>query len=563
VTDESSSSSPKPSRPEAPVGPRNLRRLLKASISISSALELRAVLQRVVEAAVDLVDARYGALGVLAEDGRSLAQFVTVGMDDGLRARIGDLPKGMGVLGTLFASSEPIRVADLREHPDRVGFPPGHPPMTSFLGVPIRVRDQVFGNLYLTDKVSGETFTDIDEELALGLASAAGVAIDNARLFERVRHRESTLIAMREIAAALLAGADPHHSLQLVASSARNLVDGDLATIAVPNPDGKTLLIEVADGPLGEGFAGEQFPLVGSVSGEVLRTGERIVVEDASTDHRTRQPQVSTRQLGPVVWVLLASEGHLFGTLSVGRPLGSAPFTATELDLVGSFAAQASVALAHERGRQDQQRLSLLEEGERIARDLHDSVIQRLFATGMSLQSIRRRVGDSDTTASDRLDEAIDELDATVREIRTVIFGLEDTVVSQGHALRSGVLEIVGESARVLGFTPEVSFSGPLDTTITEPISHDLLATLREALSNVARHAAAHHVAVSVSVKRKVLRLRVVDDGVGISTVGTEPGGRGLRNMRTRAEHIGGQLDIESTPTSGTCLTWEVAVAES
>ncbi|HLY84239.1 MAG TPA: GAF domain-containing protein, partial [Acidimicrobiales bacterium] len=195
--------------PSEHAGPRSLRRLLDAVLTIGSELDLASVLRRIVEAAVELVGARYGALGVLNESGTGLAEFITVGLDDDTRRAIGNLPKGLGLLGALITDARPLRLPDLREHPDRSGFPPNHPPMTSFLGVPIRVRQEVFGNLYLTDKTAGEVFTDVDEELALGLASAAGVAIANARLFEQVRRREAALAAMHEVASALVAGTEP------------------------------------------------------------------------------------------------------------------------------------------------------------------------------------------------------------------------------------------------------------------------------------------------------------------------------------------------------------------
>ena len=238
------------------VGPRGLRRLLEAAVSISSDLELEAVLRRVVEAAVDLVDARYGALGVLDESRDCLAEFVTVGVEENVRSEIGGLPKGLGLLGTITRGDGPLRLADLHEHPDSAGFPPNHPGMTSFLGVPIRIRGEVFGNLYLTDKITGEVFTDIDEEMALGLASAAAVAIQNARLFEEVERRERAMAAIQEVASALLSGIEPEASLQLVASRARQLAGAEMAAIALPQPDGQSLAIEVIDGYLDSGLAG-------------------------------------------------------------------------------------------------------------------------------------------------------------------------------------------------------------------------------------------------------------------------------------------------------------------
>jgi signal transduction histidine kinase len=332
-------------------GPQALRKLVDAVLSISADLDLPAVLQRIIDAATDLVDARYGALGVLDEAGTGLAQFVTCGLDDAARARIGDLPKGHGILGLLIVEPRPIRLPDLREHPDSYGFPPNHPPMRSFLGVPIVVRHEVFGNLYLTDKQGAEVFSDIDEELTVALAGAAAVAIENARLHTRLAE------------------------------------------------------------------------------------------------------------------------------------------------------------------------LVLLEDRERIAKDLHDTVIQRLFATGLSLQGAARLSKAPDVAA--RIQDAVEDLDVTVKHIRTVIFGLE-TAATRASGLRDRVLTMVREARGSLGFLPQVTFEGPIDTLVDERVSDELLAALREALANIARHTAANHVDVTVTAGDELV-LRISDDGGGTPVEWTQP----------------------------------------
>ena len=537
-------------------GPRALRSLLDAVLTIGSDLDLPAVLSRIVEAAVELVGARYGALGVLDESGTGLAEFITVGIDDDTQRAIGPRPKGLGLLGALITDARPLRLADLREDPARSGFPPNHPPMSSFLGVPIRVRQEVFGNLYLTDKKSGEVFTDVDEELVLGLAAAAGVAIDNARLFEQLRRREAALAAMQEVAAALVGGTEPLESLQMVARHARELVGADLATVALPDESGEMLVLEVVDGSVGTALAGSRFPRAGSVSGDVLATGEIVVLEDASRDHRVAQPQVLAGELGPALFVALVANGSLFGTLSVAKVRGAAEFSAGDLEMVRSFAAQASVALERDRVRQGSQRMALLEDQERIARDLHDSVIQRLFAVGLSLQATGRMVQDS--RAHQRLVDAVDELDLTVRHIRTVIFDVEAPRAGLDHGLRGKVLQVTREAGRAMGFEPRVTFAGPLDATVTAPLGDDVLATLREALSNIARHARAHRVDVDLSVTGPTVLLRVIDDGIGF-TPGSAEGaaGHGLRNMRSRAERHRGRFDVSAGRHGGTVLEWQ------
>ena len=375
------------------VGVQELRELLDAVVSVSSDLDLASMLRRIVRSARTLVDAEFAALGVLDPSGTHLAEFITVGVDDEVRRMIGEPPIGHGLLGLLIVDPKPIRVDDLSAHPEKYGFPAGHPVMTTFLGVPIRVRDQIFGNLYLTDKHGGGQFTDVDEELVVALAGAAAIAIENARLHARV------------------------------------------------------------------------------------------------------------------------------------------------------------------------QELALLEDRERIARDLHDTVIQRLFATGLSLQGAARLAASNpDVTA--RLEAAVDDLDLTVKHIRTAIFGLESArrsaAAGAGGGLRAQVLALAGEAAGSLGFEPRVVFDGPVDSEVSSDAGSELVAVLREALSNVARHAAASSVGVEVVVdgSDEVVRLVVRDDGRGFDVSSSRDGGLGLRNMRVRAERLGGALDVRSAPGDGTTLEW-------
>jgi signal transduction histidine kinase len=369
-------------------GPRRLRELLDAVLALTSDLDAPSMLRRIVEAAVELVDARYGALGVLDDSGTRLAQFITVGIDDDAHALIGALPEGHGLLGSLIVDAKPLRLPDLREHPDSFGFPPHHPPMRSFLGVPIRVRNEVFGNLYLTDKTTAEAFTDVDEELVVGLAAAAGIAIENARLHSRV------------------------------------------------------------------------------------------------------------------------------------------------------------------------QQFALVEDRERIARDLHDTVIQRLFATGLSLQGTLRLVRTDAVATETRIEAAVDDLDLTVKHIRSAIFELESSRVSRAGGVRERVLGLGREAAGALGFEPRCLFDGPVDSGVGDDLAGDLLATLREALSNIARHAHATRADVEIVVTDQVV-LRVVDDGIGPPAPVTRRG-HGLKNMDARAARHGGRFEVRAGLASGTVLEWQV-----
>ena len=343
-------------------GPHSLRKLLEAVISVGSELDLSAVLRRIVELGVELTGARYGALGVLDEKRTALAEFITVGLDDDSRRRIGSLPKGLGLLGALISYARPLRVADLSKYPGRSGFPANHPHMTSFLGVPIRVRDEVFGNLYLTDKRDAEAFTDVDEELMQGLAAAAGVAIDNARLFDQLRRREAAVSALQEVASSVLGGAEPGDTLRFVAERARVLANADLATFALPTADNETLVMEVTDGRLGVDLTGVRFPVAGSVTGDVLRTGETAIIADLSRDLRRDQPQVRDGEVGPAIFVALTADDQPFGTLFVGRALGAPTFSFPDLEMVRSFATQASVVLDSARRRQRLVQMSLIED---------------------------------------------------------------------------------------------------------------------------------------------------------------------------------------------------------
>ncbi|MEY2571492.1 MAG: hypothetical protein QOE63_1842 [Acidimicrobiaceae bacterium] len=369
-------------------GPRRLRELLDAVLALGSDLDAASMLRRIVAAAVELVDARYGALGVLDETGATLAQFITVGVDNALHQQIGDLPEGHGLLGVLIVDAKPLRLPDLREHPDSYGFPAHHPPMRSFLGVPIRVRGEVFGNLYLTDKITAEAFTDVDEEIVVGLAAAAGVAIENARLHTRVQ--EFALVADRE----------------------------------------------------------------------------------------------------------------------------------------------------------------------RIARDLHDTVIQRLFATGLSLQRTAGLVRSDADEAASRIEAAVDDLDLTVKHIRSAIFGLESSRLSASGGLRDRVLALTREATGPLGFAPRVLFDGAVDSAVDAELGGELLATLREALANVARHAHASRVDVEVTVSDQVV-VRVIDDGIG-PPAPDAPRGRGLHNMEARAAQHAGDFELRAGASSGCVMEWRV-----
>ena len=529
--------------------------LLQALVGLAGDLELAQVLRRIVAAACRLVDARYGALGVVGAD-RLLTEFVHEGMDDDTVTAIGRLPEGHGVLGQLIDDPRPLRLADLADHDASVGFPAHHPPMRSFLGVPVLVRGEVFGNLYLCEKRGDDAFTDDDERQAVALAAAAGSAVANARLFEEVRRREASLTALQGIATALLAGSDPDDVLRLAAVHARDILDGDTAAVGLLGPSGSELRLDIVVGEGADELRGRRVPVEQSVSGEVLRTGRPVNVADAGADRRVQTPLVQVVRAGPMLVVPFWLQGRPFGTVVVARTKGRLPFGEADLRLLQSFAAQAGVALEYARAQRELGRLAVYEDQQRIARDLHDSVIQQLFAIGMTLQGSARLA--SDEVLRNHIQDAVDGLDTTIHSIRSTIFAL-DTGPRDG--LRTSAMAVLAELADTYGLEHRFQAGGPVDASVSDEVGIHVLATLREAASNVGRHARATRVDVALLVADGHLVLRVADDGVGMPP---EPGRRsGLRNIDERARVLGGTLRTEPRPGGGTLLEWRVPLTTS
>ena len=523
--------------------------LLDAVLAVASGLDLDATLHRVVQAAVDLVDARYGALGVLAADRRSLARFVHVGVDDELREKIGHLPRGEGILGRLILDPRPLRLDELSAHPDSVGFPPNHPPMGSFLGVPVRVRGEVFGNLYLTEKAHG-TFSADDEEVVTALATAAGVAIDNARLYGRTatlmreaQRRERWLEATGEITTELLRGTDAAEALTLVAQRAAELTDAQCALIVEPSGDG-VVTVTASVGmeeafPLGLGLPTGDSPL-GAVASSRAPRRESALSLSAATD-----------PLGPSLVVPLRAGDDVSGVLVAARRPGSPEFDADQLPVVAAFADQAALALALAASRRAERELDVLADRDRIAADLHDHVIQRLFAVGLGLQSAQRRAARSDV--AERIADAVDQLDQVVREIRTSIFDLHAGAAGRpglGGRIRVAVTELTAHGA----VQPTVRVTGPVDV-VPDDLADHVEAVVREGVSNVVRHAGADGVTVTVSVGDDLV-VEVSDDGRGLPAAAAMSG---LLNLERRARAHGGDLTVAPRdPGPGTRLLWRV-----
>jgi signal transduction histidine kinase len=529
--------------------------LLEAVVAVGGDLELEVMLRRIVEAAAALVRARYGALGVVGEDGR-LVEFIPVGLSEDQIAAISHWPEGHGVLGLLIRDPRPLRLADLSSHPDSYGFPEGHPPMRSFVGVPLRVRDEIYGSLYLTEKEGGGEFDEEDETLLVALAAAAGVAIDNARLYEDARRQERWLRASAEVTQQLLSGTPAGEVLTMVAAQVLEMSGADLVAVAVPTADRQRLVNTQAVGDHAAGALGLVLPVDGSLSGKVLSSGQTVTLDDFASDERVALAAREHMPLGPALIMPLGAPGDIRGVLTVGRNPGALPFPSQVVEMVTTFAAQAGIALELAEHREDVERLAVLQDRDRIARDLHDLVIQRLYATGMSLQGTLPLIDRSDV--ADRIGSAVDSLDETIREIRSTIFSLQSHADTKRPGLRSRILDVVEEMTVPLGFAPSLRLVGPLDEEVPPDVGEHLLSALREALSNAARHSGASKVEVAVETGDDLV-LRVRDNGKGM---GATTRRSGLANLAQRAGDLGGVMRVESGPQGGTSLEWQVPILQ-
>ena len=527
-----------------------LRALLEANRTIVADLDLAVVLRRIVEAAMELVGADYGALGVVGDDG-VLEGFVHVGMSDDVVRGIAHLPEGRGLLGLVLEKQQAIRVDDVAAHEVSVGFPEGHPPMGAFLGVPVRVREEDYGSLYLT-RTGAEPFTEQDEELVQALAATAGVAIENARLFGEARLRHQWLGASTEVTRRVLAGDES--ALRLIARSVHALAESDLTTVV--QPVDAELRVAVAEGHDAAGIEDTRYPASGTLSEHVMRTGTPVRVVDAedtdNIDGRTIYLSGQVRA-GPVMVLPLLGREEVRGTLVVMRGPGRRPFTEADAQLATTFANHASVALELAEARHDQQRVLLLEDRARIARDLHDHVIQQVFAAGLVVQATASSVEDAASVTA--LQEVVEHLDDAIKQIRVSIFQLQPPVPG---GLRAAVMDVVVELQPAIGFAPRIDLDGPLDSVATADLVRDVTAVVREGLSNVARHSSATMVQLSVFATTNRLTVTISDDGTGVGE-GTRRSG--LDNMRRRAEDRNGSMAVAEVPDlGGTTLVWTVPI---
>jgi signal transduction histidine kinase len=530
--------------------------LTAALRAAASGSRLEATLHDIVDAAVRHVGASYGALGVLTADGRRLDRFVVVGMDEADHERIGRLPTGQGLLGALVAEPSVLRLDDLGEHPAALGFPPGHPPMRTFLGVPVRVGDTVFGYLYLTEKRTGGPFTAADVEVAQGLAAVAGMAIENARLAERAETRRRWGQAATEMATALLSGAEPDEVLRAVTTRVCSLTRADMAGVLSPSDlDDDTMTIVAAVGRGSEDVEGVRVPLAGTHVGATAAADQPRLIDDISTmpvvGVRAEVVVELTAGAGPAMIVPLGIAAER-GMLVMLRTKGREPFCPDELDLVSAFAAQATVVLELAHTQERERRLQVEADRDRIARDLHDHVVQRIFATGLALDRISRSVNEHDPELAGRIAERVDELDETISRIRSAIFELQEADDGSPVAVRRRLGEVVRSVTEGESLRPDLRIRNGVEE-LPAVLVHDVLAVVRELLTNVVRHAAATRVTIQVTVADEVTVV-VTDDGRGLPPITVRSG---LANLADRAERRRGSLTLASGPT-GTEVTWTV-----
>jgi signal transduction histidine kinase len=525
-----------------------LRALVKANQAVVSHLDLPVVLRTIVEAAVELVGAQYGALGVVAPNG-GLEQFIHVGMTPRQVDEIGHLPEGHGLLGALVDDPQPIRIDRISDDPRSVGFPAGHPGMDSFLGVPIRVRDFVYGNLYLTNHAHG-AFTGEDEQLVGAFAATAGFAIDNARLFAETEARRAWSAAASEVTSALLSGESEDALTELVESVER-LSAASFVGVLTPEPEGEAVMVHVARGEGAAELAGQIRPLSGDFLAGAIESGKPRVAD--GLDGVTLS--ADGVDWGPALVVPLQVNQETRALLVVLRSVGAPAFTSFDLERVADISGQAGIVIELAAARADRQRMLLLEDRTRIARDLHDHVIQQLFATGLELQSLETVLGPG--TVADRLDASAGAIDAAIAQIRTVIFALSRQSAG-ATTVRHRILDLADEAAPMLVRPATVAFSGPVDLIVSAELAEDVIAVVREGLTNVARHANAQHTAVNLEVANSLVTLTIADDGIGL---GGNTRRSGLKNGAERATQHGGTLSIDSDP-NGTLLTWSVPIPD-
>ena len=563
-----------------------LQFLLDAGIAIASGLELEELLTQMVSLACQLTDARYGALGVIDSTGRGLERFITHGIDRATRAAIGPEPKGRGILGVLITDARPLRLADLAQDPRSSGFPPNHPPMGSFLGVPVAVAGSVFGNLYLTEKSGGGEFTDDDERLVITLAAQAGVAIQNAHLFVQLREHAdaleravSQLSSIRELNEAILSGQPTGRILALIATQVRMAANSRLVTIALVDPIGATLRVEAAAGDDSDGLVGLEMPVGASKAGMVVRARRTVRVDDLRADPQVHRPSADALAARTGVLCPLVYRDQAIGVLSAYDPTDRPAFTDDDVRVLELFGARATLALGMSRALQTERERAEAEalllgaeqreharretlrrvveaqeaERRRIARELHDDTGQSLATVLMGLRMAEE--ADDPADARRMLADLRGTITNSIRDLRALAVELRPTALDD-FGLGPAVERLTETYARRTGLDVDVHLAN-LDPRLPEAVETAMFRVVQEALTNIAKHAGATRVSVVIQRHADRVMLVVEDDGRGFDT-GVANTGLGLVSIRERAELLGGSLRVESSADQGTTIAIEI-----
>ncbi len=541
-----------------PVTEGRLRALFSAGLTVTSELSLDALLHRLIEVAAELTGARYAALGVIAPSGLELEQFVTHGIDDGLGAEIGALPRGRGILGALIRDAKPLRLHDLAEDPRSVGFPPGHPPMRSFLGVPILLRGVAYGNLYLTEKQNGEDFTDEDEELVTLLAGQAAVAIENARLYEASTRWSRQLQSLQEVGNALATETDIEKLLDLVVRRLRELLEARVVALLLPSGSDELRFAAVA-GAGAEELLGTSISRSKSKSGAVLerRRSERIdsVLDDPEV-HQEVSRQLAART---GMWVPLIARDQAIGVLEIHDKEGPDPrFAHDDFRLAETFAARAAVAveLSQRVARDAVRRVVQAQELERqrLARELHDETGQALTSILLGLKPLEEALAGHPARAA--LADLREQVVSALQDVRRLAVELRPAVLDD-FGLVPALERLTDAFAEQSGI--RVDFHSALgDRRLPSEVETTLYRVVQESLTNIVKHANAHNISVSLARRATTVAAVIEDDGAGFDPRAVHEDGVGLLGMRERLSFVDGRLEIESRPGAGTTIVAEV-----
>jgi two-component system, NarL family, sensor histidine kinase DevS len=538
-----------------------LRALFAAGLSVTSELSVDLLLHRLVETAAELTGARYAALGVIDASGAELEQFLTHGIDVDTRATIGSLPRGRGILGVLIRDAKPLRLHDLAEHPRSVGFPPGHPPMRSFLGVPVMLRGVAYGNLYLTEKRGGEDFTEEDEDLVTLLAGQAAVAIENARLYEASSRWSRQLQSLEEVGNALATETDLDRLLDLVVRRSRELLGARIVALALPSGEDALRFAAVA-GEGAEDLLGETFLRSESKSGSVFKRRRSERIDSVIDDPEVHQEVTRRFRARTGMWVPLVARDRVVGVLEIHDKEGpDARFSDDDLRLAETFAARAAVAVELSQRVASDALRRIVEaqelERQRLARELHDETGQALTSILLGLKPLEEALADHPATAA--LRELREHVVGALRDVRRLAVELRPAVLDD-YGLAPALERLAESFAEQSGI--RVDFHSALaESRLPSEVETALYRVVQESLTNILKHADAHSVSVSLSRREPGVAAVIEDDGVGFDQREVREDGIGLLGMRERLVLLGGRLKIESRKGAGTTIVAEVPLA--